>query len=58
MAALFMTCALILDSVALARQEQKRMRYLSIPDRHGWINDQAIPSITRAIQSQSLIIAF
>lgn len=31
MAALSMTCALILDSVALARQEQKRTRYLSLP---------------------------
>lgn len=31
MAALSMTCALILDSVTLARQEQKRTRYLSLP---------------------------
>lgn len=36
MAALSMTCALILDSVALARREQKRIRYLSLPGP-GWM---------------------
>ena len=31
LAALLMTCGLILDSVTLGRREQKRMHYLALP---------------------------